>query len=163
MVPNTFRICGQSGFYGTKYTPLEKLLVEGIKVLLLSCRLISIWWCSFKVFVHITFVSPCSSETHQDKARKAILHTAVAIDPAIDDIVHCPVELGAVTFFFLDYTIYFTKARWQCKLIQLKKLSVVAEQWFEPCFYSIICLSNAWLLRMPVWMVFICKLHKNLS
>lgn len=65
----------------------------------------------------------------KDKARKAILHTAVTIDPAIDDMVHCPVELGSSHFFFfLGYTIYFTKARWQCKLIQLKKLSVVAEQ-----------------------------------
>lgn len=33
-------------------------------------------------------------------ARKAILHTAVAINSVIEEIVHCPVVLGSkITFF----------------------------------------------------------------
>lgn len=54
------------------------------------------------------------------RARMALLHTAVTINLVIDDFVDSVVVLGSsqgVVFFLLDCTIYFTKARWQCKLI----------------------------------------------
>lgn len=50
----------------------------------------------------------------------ALLLTAVTINLDTDDTVDSVVVLGGSHFFFfflLDCTIYFTKARWQCKLI----------------------------------------------
>lgn len=51
----------------------------------------------------------------------ALLLTAVTINLDTDDTVDSVVVLGGshfiFFFFLLDCTIYFTKARWQCKLI----------------------------------------------
>lgn len=153
MVPNTFGIWATWLLWHQALSQ-QKRLLKALSVGL-SFRLIPIGWCSFKAFVQMTFLSLCSSERHPRPGLRAILCPSAARNSVLEEGVHSPALLGSKGRFFFPGLCCFTKARWQCKLSQLKKLPGVAEQGFDPCFCSVICLSTEWLLRVPVWMVFI--------
>lgn len=117
MVTNTFRISGQRGFYGTKH-PISKSGCWRHSVLLLSLRLIPVWWCSFKVYVRVTFISPCSSEGPQGHGKKG--HIAYCCCNKFSYWRNCTLSscTGEQNNIFSPPALYyFAKARWQCKLI----------------------------------------------